>query len=157
MNRFRNICFFLFLFNHLCGQINEDSIKHKLSEYYLTGRFQDGLKTCKILLEKPQLLSEPLHVFIKVKQGLFHKDADQFTEALASFESSKAMLDIQGDTLSETYLELIEHYSYALSAKTQWDLAEYWARKALKNTEQLLGAKHPLYALAIFLLGYVYH
>lgn len=151
------VCFLYLLSGHLKGQINEDSIKHKLSEYHLTGRFQDGLKTCKILLEKPQLLSEPLHVFVKVKQGLFHKDADQFTEALASFESSKAMLDIQGDTLSETYLELIEHYSFALSAKTQWDRAEYWAKKALKNTEQVLGSKHPLYALAVFHLGYVYN
>lgn len=157
MNRFFKACFLCLLSSQIIGQTNEDSIQNKFNEYYLTGCFQEGLTECAKVLEKPDQLSEKLSAFIKIKQGLFLKDADRFREAIPIFAQLETDLSAKGDTSSETYLELIQHYSFALSSNTQWDLAEKFAEKALNACRIKFGVKHPLYALAIFHLGYVYN
>ncbi|WP_353481740.1 CHAT domain-containing tetratricopeptide repeat protein [Haliscomenobacter sp.] len=139
----------------LYSQNLKDSIFQKLDEYYLTGRFREGLQLSEQLLQSPTSFTADKLAFVKMKQGLFLKDVDRFKDAFNILESVKTEQENNGDTLSIFYCELLQHCSYAAAASTKWDESEAWARQSLKLAEALVGKKHPLYALALFHVGYI--
>lgn len=142
-------------FFDLSAQSAPDSIFQKLDDFYLSGRFREGLDLCEGLLKSPLSFAPEQLAFIHLKQGLFLKDVDQYHQAFTAFETAKNQLRTQADTLSLLYCELLQHSSYAAAAITKWTESEAWAHQGLKLAERLVGTEHPLYALALFHVGYI--
>lgn len=155
MPRLWILLFLMFSLSDLYGQNSKDSIFQKLDDYYLTGRFREGLELCEKLLQTPGSFAADKLAFVRMKQGLFLKDVDRYKDALNILESVKIEQENNGDTLSIFYCELLQHCSYAAAASSKWDESEAWAHQSLKLAEARVGTKHPLYALALFHVGYI--
>lgn len=149
------IIFFLFLSNTF-SQDKPDSIHTALQKYYLEGRFQEGLQACQRLLtdthHPPQVLA-----YIKMQEGLYLKDADQFKASYVAIDSARKVLVRALDTNTVFYCELLGHCSYLAAAVVRWDESEMLAKRSLALAESLVGKNHGLYALALFHVGYINH
>lgn len=154
MNRYWMIIGISLFISSLSAQVVEDSIRKKLEDLYLAGKFQEGVKTCQSLLESG-IYTPSIHAFIKMEEGLFLKDGDLYTESFSALGSAKKILEEQLDTTSILYCEVLQHYSYLAAAVTRWDESEACARKALDLAEKRVGKDHSLYGLALFHVGYI--
>jgi len=155
MPRLWILLFLMLSMSNLYSQNLKDSIFQKLDDYYLTGRFREGLELCEKLVQTPGSFAADKLAFVRMKQGLFLKDVDRYIDALSSFEAARNQLKSSADTSSLLYCELLEHSSYAAAAAAKWDDSDAWAQQSLKLAEALVGTNHPLYALALFHVGYI--